>query len=450
MSLRERNIKLIGLLLVSFLFIFLLYNLKNYISEYNLGASVTSWTYNGSKYACPNGYTKKGNTECYRVLGDQNSTPYCAGEYTYEVKYKSLCNVGSYRSGYCVWSSMGNNCKSNGGSLKYLNGRWVCAKSPTSCNETISGGKCVIRTAVNTRYSCDSYKYLSTRNPIKAKVNGVKKCIDVINATNTTTNEKSSTKGDNTPITSSNTSSSSSSNYTTTSYNISNATISKIKDQKYTGKKIKPKPTVTLKGITLTKGTDYKLQYSNNKKIGIAKVKIIGIGNYTGSKIVKFRIYEEMKQFEGEIKQDTPSDTLPSEDPTNPQSGEPTITPTQESTPGKVKIKIDVNGGTVNTNSYGYTKSGSLVLQNGNEIIDSAKYGGTLGKYGLTDPNSKTKLNITRKGYKIVKGKEFKCKSGCTTNGKIFDKETQYKASDFCDASKGDCIVILEVNWKKK
>lgn len=219
-------------------------------------------------------------------------------------------------------------------------------------------------------------------------------------------------------------------------YDISGATVSPILDQTYTGSKIKPLPYVTYNGTVLTKGTDYKLQYSNNKKVGTAKVKIIGIGSYTGEKIVEFKIVSNS------------TTNQPTEEPTNSKKQE--ITPTTVSTPGKVKIKIDVNGGTVNTNSYGYTQSGSLVLQNGKDVIDSAKYGGTLGKYGLTDPNSKRKLNISRKGYKIVKNKEYKCKSGCIKKGRIYNEETQYKASDFCDASKGDCTVILEVNWKKK
>lgn len=218
---------------------------------------------------------------------------------------------------------------------------------------------------------------------------------------------------------------------TTTKYDISGATVSPILDQVYTGSKIKPLPYVTYNGTVLTKGDDYKLQYSNNKAVGIAKVKIVGIGNFTGEKIIEFRIIKNTSN-------------------TQPTTKKEETTPSTTVTPGKVKIKIDVNGGKVNTNSYGYTQSGSLVLQNGKDVIDSVKYGSTLGKYGLTDPNSKTKLNISRKGYKIVKNKEYKCKSGCTKSGRIYDEETRYKASDFCDASKGDCTVILEVNWKKK
>ena len=41
---------------------------------------------------------------------------------------------------------------------------------------------------------------------------------------------------------------------------------------------------------TLTVGTDYTIQYSNNKDAGTATVRIIGIGNYTGEKSVTFTI----------------------------------------------------------------------------------------------------------------------------------------------------------------
>ena len=236
----------------------------------------------------------------------------------------------------------------------------------------------------------------------------------------------------------------------TLTYSIKDAEVSEINDYYYTGKKIKPSPTVSLNGSTLTKGKDYKLQYSNNKKIGTAKIKIVGLGKYKDSIIVEFKIISEVeknKPFEDQKSNNTTDTIQPSNNTTQPTTNNTTTTTT---TPGKVKIRIDVNGGKVNTNKYGYTQSGSLVLQNGKDVIDSAKYGSTLGKYGLTDPNSKTKLNITRKGYKIVNGKEYKCKSGCIKKGRIYNEETQYKASDFCDASKGNCTVTLEVNWKKK
>ena len=50
----------------------------------------------------------------------------------------------------------------------------------------------------------------------------------------------------------------------------------------YDGKAKKPGVTVKLSGKTLKNGTDYTVSYSNNTKVGTAKVTITGKGNYTG------------------------------------------------------------------------------------------------------------------------------------------------------------------------
>lgn len=70
----------------------------------------------------------------------------------------------------------------------------------------------------------------------------------------------------------------------------SEATVSKIGTQYYTGKKIKPTVTVTLGSKTLEKGRDYSLKYSSNKYIGTASVTAVFEGNYSGIKSVNFNI----------------------------------------------------------------------------------------------------------------------------------------------------------------
>jgi hypothetical protein len=71
---------------------------------------------------------------------------------------------------------------------------------------------------------------------------------------------------------------------------ISNAAISKIAAQYYTGKAICPQLTVTYNGKKLVAGTDYTVAYSSNKNIGTAKVTITGKGNYTGTLVGSFEI----------------------------------------------------------------------------------------------------------------------------------------------------------------
>lgn len=76
----------------------------------------------------------------------------------------------------------------------------------------------------------------------------------------------------------------------TPSVNISQAVIAKIPVQKYTAKAIKPKVKVTYKGRVLTENKDYTIAYSNNTKIGTAKVTITGKGDYTGTQTANFTI----------------------------------------------------------------------------------------------------------------------------------------------------------------
>ena len=71
---------------------------------------------------------------------------------------------------------------------------------------------------------------------------------------------------------------------------ISKASISKIKQQTYTGKSISPKFTVKLSGKTLKKNIDYYVKYKNNKRPGRAIVNIVGKGKYNGTKTVYFNI----------------------------------------------------------------------------------------------------------------------------------------------------------------
>ncbi|MBR1751284.1 MAG: hypothetical protein IJ740_10480 [Ruminococcus sp.] len=72
--------------------------------------------------------------------------------------------------------------------------------------------------------------------------------------------------------------------------NISKATVTGIKNKVYTGKAIKPAPTVKLSGKALKKGTDYTVSYKNNTKVGKATVTIKGKGNYTGTVTKTFKI----------------------------------------------------------------------------------------------------------------------------------------------------------------
>ena len=64
-----------------------------------------------------------------------------------------------------------------------------------------------------------------------------------------------------------------------------------VKDRVYTGNAITPKVTVKYNDKTLKAGTDYTLSYSKKlKAIGTATVTVKGMGDFTGSRKVSFRI----------------------------------------------------------------------------------------------------------------------------------------------------------------
>lgn len=71
---------------------------------------------------------------------------------------------------------------------------------------------------------------------------------------------------------------------------ITAAAISAIPNQAYTGSSLKPQPDITYNGTPLTLNSDFKVTYSNNKKIGKATAKIAGMGKYKGVKSVSFKI----------------------------------------------------------------------------------------------------------------------------------------------------------------
>jgi hypothetical protein len=71
---------------------------------------------------------------------------------------------------------------------------------------------------------------------------------------------------------------------------ISGVTVKAIPDKAYTGKQIKPIPTLKINGVTLKNGTDFILGYAGHTKIGEATITITGQGKYAGTKTVSFKI----------------------------------------------------------------------------------------------------------------------------------------------------------------
>lgn len=72
--------------------------------------------------------------------------------------------------------------------------------------------------------------------------------------------------------------------------NMSNTTVSSIDTQRYTGRDICPSVTVQIGSTVLVRNVDYTLRYQDNRRPGTASITIDGMGTYTGSKTVTFKI----------------------------------------------------------------------------------------------------------------------------------------------------------------
>ncbi len=71
---------------------------------------------------------------------------------------------------------------------------------------------------------------------------------------------------------------------------LTSLSFGKISDKGYSGKAITPDVTIKDGKYTLRKGTDYTLIYKNNVKVGTGTVTVRGVGNYSGTKTLKFNI----------------------------------------------------------------------------------------------------------------------------------------------------------------
>ena len=122
----------------------------------------------------------------------------------------------------------------------------------------------------------------------------------------------------------------------------------------------------------------------------------------------------------------------------------------------KVYIKLDANGGSVRSSTtYGSCRTNNNLIgcswNSPKELFHTIDYGDSLDSAGLANYNNPEYLYITKDGYFAYDSETWICdsSSGCSTVGKTFDQDKAYKASEFCDASNGDCTVTLKVNWKK-
>ena len=113
----------------------------------------------------------------------------------------------------------------------------------------------------------------------------------------------------------------------------------------------------------------------------------------------------------------------------------------------QVHIKLNANGGSLKVTGNGYTiDADGTIKYNGSDIIHKVNYGSSLTSDGLVNWNNSSYLSLKKDGYTIDNNKVWNKKSD--GSGKNFNQTTAYPASDFCNASEGDCETILYANWK--
>lgn len=172
---------------------------------------------------------------------------------------------------------------------------------------------------------------------------------------------------------------------------ISDLAFGKIKNQAYTGKAIKPGIQIKDGSEILSENVDYELSYQNNVNAGTATVKIIGIGNYTGTVKKTFTITPQ------EINEQDVSLSKKSY-PYNGKSQKPSVT-------------VKSNQGNILKNGMDYTVSYEKGRKNVGKYKVSIKlkgnYTGTLIKTFTITPKatSISRMASKKKGF-IVKWKK--------------------------------------------
>ena len=117
----------------------------------------------------------------------------------------------------------------------------------------------------------------------------------------------------------------------------------------------------------------------------------------------------------------------------------------------KVKIKYSVGstGAILLTYNQDFTVNNAtkIIKYNDSDYVEVYDYGSILSSSGLANWDNENYISINRAGYVVVEGAEWKCQPGYTCSGKTFNDYSRYNVSEFCDASNGDCTIVLEPNW---
>lgn len=140
--------------------------------------------------------------------------------------------------------------------------------------------------------------------------------------------------------------------FTILPYDVKQLTVGEISDQIYSGAEIYPEVRVKNGKVTLSEEVDYHLTYSNNINAGTAKIKIEGIGNYTGNRMISFVIRRQNTEKTDTEKKDTDTGNSEKED-----TGNKVLKKGTTFTDQKTKAKYRVTGTDSKKPSVEYVKT---------------------------------------------------------------------------------------------
>ncbi len=216
----------------------------------------------------------------------------------------------------------------------------------------------------------------------------------------------------------------------------------------YDGKAKTPSVTVKLDGKTLVFNADYTISYSNNTKVGTAKVTITGKGNYMGSKTASFTIKkadiskatmtlsQTSYTYNGKAK--TPSVTVKLDGKTLALNTDYTISYSNNTKVGTAKVTITGKGNYTGKKTVSFTiKKAATVSITCKKTLYKVAYG---TKPFKINASSKSKMTFTSSKPKIAAVNK--------DTGKVTIKNTGI-ATITIKAGKVSKKVTIEVSPKK-
>ena len=194
---------------------------------------------------------------------------------------------------------------------------------------------------------------------------------------------------------------------------ISSATVTGIEDKEFTGSPIPQKFEVKLGDTVLVYEADYDVVYENNTNVGEAKLKIVGIGDYTGEITKTFKITEK----KSDPKKDDPKKDDPKKD--DPKKTEPTTTqPSSQNNTSQSKTTEQAPA----TDSKTVDGVGTI-SKDGKTLKDE-----TGVTYNVAEKVTKTQLKKNAKIADKKSGGKYKITKITKKNGKVVGGTVEYLA----------------------